>query len=848
MDKLGQVKIKNADLLGLTSLAVDVNVPIAITKSIADIAEPQSRQGAYTKTVSIKGSQDVNTAFRHIYEINKEITNVSGQYNPDFNPNKRVQVEYSIDGILQLEGYMRLMNISKDIQGSEIMYECQIFDYSADFWKKIDNKSMAEIDLSKYNHTLNFDAIRKSWDQNIFENGIQVPFALGKGYLHGLVNRKPDSTTGFPTTQSWDVGDTTPFLYAKELVDAIYSDAETEYVSGGFFDTTEFKRFVVPYNGVGLQLSDSVVDTNKLVASRTFTQTFTYNAINQNTSGTLIFNDDSTPPNQDLSSSYNTTNGIFTSPLKGSYLCNAFLAITANFATVAGLTSLSINLQLLNTTNSTAIYLNKIIQINSGTTLSFALDGLFANFLDTEIGNNIILNIETILYQGTTLLSHSINILANSQIILQPSSISYTNGSLVNFNQFLSKDVKQKDFMLDLVKTFNLYIDLDDKGRHIVKTRDEYYTNEVIDLEPYINTSQNVDYEPMGALDANPYVFDYKEDKDSLNEFYKSNYAINYGRKQYDVDNDFITSTKKIEVTYSPTIVRFFAETAMTLPDITFLTKDGLEDKEKKSNYRLLRYQGIKGSNQYSIQDGANTNFMYAYPFIGHTDDPSTPTLDTLFGMPLKHYMRPTLPYPDNNLFYRYHLQQYGETTDKNSKIVTATFNITPSLFPNLGFEKLYYFDNSYFRINKIYDYKPFENTKVEFIKTINYTRPMSGNGTGNGGNDDFDHFGDLYPSGLILSPARGNNNKNSFGANNTINNNSMSVGSNNIAPTSQATFLSSNNNTISSAVDWAVLIGTNDQTITQNGLYINNVLYVPGGGGGDGLTQEQVEGLIFQE
>ena len=828
MDELiGSLKIKSAGYFGF-DIDIGVDVPIPVTKSIADIKEPQSRQGAYSKTVTIYGEDNINLAFRYIYEINKDITNVSGQFNPDFNPNKRVEIEYSVSGIIQMTGYMRLLNIRKELNTSKIVYECQIFDGAADFWKQIDGKTMADIDLSKYNHTLNFDAIRKSWDQNIFENGVQVPFAYGKGYVHGLINKRPDSTTGFPTTQSWDVGDITPMLYAKELVDAIYAGAGVEYAAGGFFDTAEFKRFVVPYNGVGLQLSDSVVNTNKVIASRTSTQTFTYNTINQNTAGQLIFNNDSTPPNQDLSNSYNTTTGAFTAPIKGEYFCSVYLLFNVTFPNVTTPSNLVIDLQLLNTTKSTFINLTKIVTVTSGTSITFALDGLFNNQLKVDIGDVLVLNIETIFTLTTTFISHTVNVLTDSFVRLQPYSIAYTSGSLVNFNQFLSKEIKQKDFILDLIKTFNLYIDLDETGKHIVKTRDDYYNSDVVDLEPYLNAADEVIYQPMGALDANPYVFDYKADKDSLNDFYSGNYSVNYGRKQYDVDNDFVTTTKKIEVTYSPTVMRFFSDTAMTLPDITFLTKDGLEDKEKKSNYRLLRYEGIKNSNQYTIQDGANTNFMYAYPFISHTDDPDSPTLDCLFGMPLRHYMKPNLPYPNNNLFYRYHLQQYEETTNKNSKLVTATFNINPSLFPRLRFDKLYYFDNSYFRINKIFDYKPYVNTKIEFIKTVNYVKPSSGNGTGNGGNDDFDNFGELFPSGLILNPARGNNNQNAIGDNNTINNNSIAVGSNNQAPNGTVSFLSSNNNFVNPAVSEAVLINTENQTITQNGLYVNGYRVEP--------------------
>lgn len=814
MDKLGQIKLNGAGLAG-SAIVVDVSLPIPVTKSIADLAEPQSRQGAFTKTVTIQGNTDINSAFRHIYEINKDITNVSGQYNPDFNPNKRVEVEYSVDGVVQLDGYMRLLNIKKDVQSSFIMYDCQIFDKAADFWKEIDGKTMSEIDLTKYNHTLNYDAIRKSWDQNVFLNGVQIPFAYGTGYVHGLINRRPTQGGQFPTSKSWDVGDTTPMLYAKELVDYIYEQADTEYVSGGFFDSAEFKRWVVPYNGIGLNLTESKVTDNRVDGTTLTLSGATTSRIWA--SGTIT----------DPSSSWDNVDKEYNAPINGSYSCAINGSVDVNF-TSSSISAFDIDTWLyfknLTTGESTLRQLQSVnvSPFTAPLTVSINFTELLFELDNVSTSDVLIVEIFT---KTNTPINYFITG-TGDKFTIKPISTYYSNGSEVNFEQFISKDVKQKDFILDLVKTFNLYIDLDDEGRHIVETRDEYYSDEVVDLEPYLNTDKEVVYEPMGALDANPYVFDYKEDKDLLNEYYKGSFAENYGRKRYDVDNDFVTNAKKIEVTYSPTIMRFFPSTSMVIPDITFLTNDNLEDKEKKGNYRLLRYEGIESCNAYVIDDGGTLNNMFAYPLIGHIDDPLEPTLDGLFGMPIKHYMRSDFKYSDNTLFFQYHLKQYKETTDKNSKLVHGYFNISPDFFPKLKFDSLYYFDNSYFRINKIYDYKPYVDTKIEFIKAIEYTKPATGNGTGNGGIDDKDFFDEVYPSGTTLNPVRGNNTIHAIGQNNTLNNDSLAVGYNNIGlGDGQISLLSSSGNIISENVTQATLINTDDAEIEEDGVYIDGKL-----------------------
>lgn len=818
MDKLGQIKLKGAGFGG-TPIVVDVSLPIPVTKSIADIAEPQSRQGAFTKTVTIQGNTDINSAFRHIYEINKDITNVSGQYMPDFNPNKRVEVEYSVEGVVQLDGYMRLLNIKKDVQSSLIIYDCQIFDKAADFWKEIDGKTMAEIDLTKYNHTLNYDAIRKSWDQNIFENGVQIPFAYGTGYVHGLINRRPDSTTaGFGVTQSWDVGDTTPMLYAKELVDYIYEQADTEYVSGGFFDSAEFKRWVVPYNGTGLDLFDSDINDNKVIAA-------TNTNYSVSSGANIIFQDDSPSPLQNINGNYDTSTGVYTCPRNGNYLTIVQGTIRETyFPSSSGNMTNTLLVRVKNiTTGQNRGFFRTLNVPNGETTIDFSFVATIEN-IACDLNDE--LEIEIRATSSNFVIQQSTSLLSGAELLIKQNPQPYTSGAEVRFENFISKDVKQKDFILDLVKTFNLYIDLDDEGRHIVETRDEYYSDEVVDIEPYLNTAKEVVYEPMGALDANPYEFDYKEGKDILNDYYSGSQSINYGRKRYDVDNDFITKTKKIEVTYSPSVMRYHQDTSMSLVDITFLTKDGKEDKSKKGNYRLLRYEGIKPCNQYAIDDGANVNFMYAYPLIGHINDDTNPTLDGLFGMPLTHFLKSDIKYSNNNLFFQYHLKQYKETTDKNSKLVHGYFNISPDLFPKLKFHKLYYFDNSYFRINKIYDYKPYVDTKIEFIKAIEYTKPASGNSSGNGGQDDSDVFDDFYPSPVSILQPRNNNTRFAIGGNNTLNNDSLAVGYNNIGlGDGQVSLLSSSGNTINENVTQATLINTDDTEITEDGVYIEGKL-----------------------
>ena len=62
-----------------------------------------------------------------------------------------------------------------------------------------------------------------------------------------------------------------------------------------------------------------------------------------------------------------------------------------------------------------------------------------------------------------------------------------------------------------------------------------------------------------------------------------------------------------------------------------------------------------------------------------------------------------------------------AEITDKDSKLLTATFKLTNSDIYNLDFGKFIYIDGSYFRLNKIIDWNASEPDlcQCELLKVI---------------------------------------------------------------------------------------------------------------------------------
>lgn len=831
---MGKLIISDYNLAGAAvapGIEIDITIPIPLTKSISDVMFPETRQGEWSKTITIQGYSEVNKAFTHIYEINETITSDT-QYDPSFNPNKRANVIYQSDGVVQMRGYIRLIEINKILETSEIQYQCQIINNVSDFFADISGKSMADIDLTRYNHVITKELVRKSWDQNIIDGGVQIPFAKGTGYVHALINKRPYKGTIGSTdpTTSWDVGDTTPCLYAKELVDKIYADAGATYASGGFFDSAEFKNWVVPYNGRSLGLTNADIDFYRVQAQSTATQTTGGLIAPETSSVDLVFSNDSTSGNQDNSNSWNTSpiQGIFTAQVDGNYGVLLDTPITISYSGALRPVKITSTLVATNTTTGARYFSQNGIAYTQKYTPAIVLGGiqLYIESIPVKSGESLTFSLEC--YGNANSSGVGIASLAiGATLFIQPKTLYYGSGSTVDFQEFYDRKITQKQFMVDLIRTFNLWIDVNNQGEHVVETRDNYLGTDVTDLEDVINTDKEVSYLPMGALDARKYIFTYKEDKDSLNELYKFRNEMPYGTKEFDVDNDFIKTDKEIKVSYSPTPMRYFDTSGMTLSDITFYDKQGGQDKEKKSNYRLLRYEGIENCNPYHLEDSAGINIETGYPLIGHINDPLNPTLDGLFGMLDQHYLNPLIKYSNNTLWFQYYLKQYKEITDRNSKIVKAWLNIGEDLYPNMTFDKIYYFDNAYFRLNKIYDYKPKEDTLCEFLKLVEYTKPATENGQ-EGGWDDTDTFSDYFPTPSSILNGSGNTGFNR-GADNTMTDTAIAIGNNNTyGGIGLVSIMSSSNVNVADGVTQTTVINSDGLEVQENGLYINGVNIIP--------------------
>jgi hypothetical protein len=344
------------------------------------------------------------------------------------------------------------------------------------------------------------------------------------------------------------------------------------------------------------------------------------------------------------------------------------------------------------------------------------------------------------------------NILADSVLLNDCQASTYGYNTTVDFSQFLNSEVKQSEMLMSFVKMFNLYIEPSQDQPKVLRIvpRDDFYNGVNVDWTKKLDYSQPVEIVPMGDLDANPYVFSYKEGADESNKQYQELYQSTYGSRTYKVDNDFIKTEKKIDIIFSPTQIKNYPNNQKNFV-LSYV------EAEKDGDLRILYYGGLQSDVSWRLYPISYMLPFYSnrtkIPMTIHYDSVTAPTFDILFGMPKELGLGAGYQYVNSNLVTNYYYRFITEITNKNSKIVRAYFRITPSDWFNLRFNNLYFFEGQYWRLNQVNDYNPVEEgvyqcefLLAQFIPPATQTIKVIGSGTA-GGNQD-ETYGDIYPSG----------------------------------------------------------------------------------------------------
>jgi len=836
-------------------LTDEVSIPLNF--NIADIREPEKRSTTWSKTVILPGTTFNNKLFSNIWNVNAVINSTgTTNFTPNFNPNLKAIAEISYNDATQFKGICQLLNVNVTDK-YEINYEVSFYGSLQNIYQDFTNGYLRDIDLSEYNHTYTMHNQFLSWSRT-------------NGYVY------PHIDYGKRINYEFKVEDIYPAVFVKTLIDKMFNDAGYTYQSN-FFSSDLFSKLIIPYNGQSqLSLSATQIENRSFRAEKTTKQVVEYAssgttflfepAINQYLTE-ITYQDDSTSPNFDPGNVF-TVNTLFKATRSGNYRFKTNIKLNFTYYPQSSPSTFTLtnNLLLGNLCifkGVTIIANIPIILVRNGEDF---INGYF-NIRATKTGSNTIsygqlsadsegtLEIQTYLNANQTVycaittttpesildldppngvpLEGDLNLLTTSYFSGQLLDSTIQEGDTVILSDVLPDNIKQSDFFNSIVKAFNLFVEVDKSNEFnlLIEPRPTFYSSGTVkDWTEKLDYSKETKIIPMGEINNKTYLFTYKEDKDYFNTDYQTKFAEIYGQKKYDIQNDFLKGEVKNELIFSPTPLVDTIGHDRVIPKIYTLDNNGVI-KFTPSNIRLLYYGGLKTtlySWKHIATSGTTSRNNYAY--AGHLDDVQNPTFDLSFSSPRQVYYTPER-YTANNLYNKYWKDYIEQIADKDSKIFVAYFMIDEFDIQSLDFRNTFYFENDYWRLNKIIDYDISAKvpTKCEFIKLK--TLPPYIDDIG------FNTLGGIEDNGTIIAPTgkifnsyndnfvtegaivSGKNNQVNSGEGVIVigNNNTVGTGSSNISITA------STGVTIMNGISNVAVTNSSGITVTDSNVTYNN-------------------------
>jgi len=722
-----------------------------------------TRNGAWSKTIKIPGTNHNNSILGNVFNIN--LTTF------DFDPLKKVDVQQIVDGQVIFEGTFQLRKINKKWLSStefKVEYDCSVKNDASSLFADLSGKFLTDLDLSQYDHFFKEQTVIDSFNSGNYLDGYQ--------YFLGFNGSDVDY---------WG-RNFIPAVYARTYLDAIINEAGYSY-DFPEMDELNFNNLIIPFNG---EVYSPAIDRKFLFRAGTDTLS-TYNlyqnfgnglAPNQSYSNAgypdtpIRYNDTQNPPLNfiDNSGVYNTTLyrydvSAFTGSMDFTYNVRGQIGLTVSGGTpettqiigdvflnprarvkvydangvvlgIIGELDLTDDASTVSNLNVNGADLGPILffsfvpvrEINATGSATFS-SGIFggnAAYIQVEMQSVIFGQSNFLGAFGPSSLApnggghfttfqfrqdQSNSVVDN--VLFNTASSEIAEDTQIYTSTLVPKEYKQSEFLLDLSKMFNLYIyqDTSDNKRVIIKTRDRFYAdgdnldwNEKIDLK-------SVDLEFLSNTQKKIKKLTYApDDEDVTLKEYQEFTRETYGQLRYVFENEHIRDTDEMITTFSPTVTIY--ANGMYLPYI--------DSQEPNNNVRILQIGDVlKGQWNY-VQYQPNPQGVFlpsktpyqAYRHAGMLwPNPIDPELDISFGTP-QYFAYPVSLMTNANLYNRFYRNQLQIL--ERGKILRAEFRLTAADIATIKFDERIWLLESWWNINRIIDFDATKPglTRVELV------------------------------------------------------------------------------------------------------------------------------------
>ena len=713
-----------------------------------------------------------------------------------------------------------------------------------------------------------------------------------QGYFYPLIDYGTDFSVSSMNTINSGLGVITgqlfPATQVKTIIDKIFSTTGFTYQSQ-FLNSDYFKNLYIPFTGLKDLGNETNFSYNReflahISTGFTIHSAITYSmfgGIVQNTtvsSGEFIFPFDNTSaPNYDHGGLFNTSTYKYSADTHTSQ--QIFINIQFSADTKNGLEMLGSSLA-----GDYSPYSNIIVRFyrDGGSGGTIVYDTQYSSLPDVYntgyTGNNFVIGANLVntapgIYNSTTVPGEkfwatyqilltvqnrisgtttpfTFSIMPQNTFEYNVVSTSVVPGQIIDYNVFIPKKIKQIDFFNSIVTMHNLYIEVDKNNPKslIIEPRDDYYSSgTTLDWSNKWDASVPISQKLISEQTNKRIIFSYSPDSDFYNDNYSTATKKVFGDYYQIMDNDFVKDDKKIDIIFAPTPSVAVLESSAWVPPgsnlpvanefvIPKIGKISGNNQFGATNFKLRILQKNAGNliplnqNDYWKFEGV---VQKSFPFLGHLEHPSTGKTDINFGQ--VDYVYYTLPQiTNNNLVSKYWQKYLNQIIDKDAKLITANFYLTPEDIQSFSFRNTIFCDGltndggHYFFVNSI-EYTPTSNatSKVELIKLNE--KFVETTGTINIANV----FGQIPFQSINLAGGQSYSTGSiAVGSNVVISSNaagSVAIG-NEINIGAPRSLVIGSGNTVSAGATNTIIIGNNITATTGNTLYVPNIFVSTGG------------------
>ena len=138
-------------------------------------------------------------------------------------------------------------------------------------------------------------------------------------------------------------------------------------------------------------------------------------------------------------------------------------------------------------------------------------------------------------------------LVTDSTVTYKPANNTMKSNQLITKQKLLSQDGTPCDYLISYCKLFNLYFDKDPVDKIItIRTRANFYSDRVIDLEKLIDRSKEINVKPIAA-DNKWYSFNYTQgDYAEMEKKYYNTWGTDYGKQKVKTEYNFDNSEKDL--------------------------------------------------------------------------------------------------------------------------------------------------------------------------------------------------------------------------------------------------------------------------------------------------------------